>query len=93
MRIQASDQALAAILADNSLITWGELLDHDIHAANRNPPPPNAKATWLVSSVFCFAGGGLQDQQAVTWGWPAFGGDSSAVQDKLRFSAAYPGHV
>ena len=72
--------AFAAILADGSVVTWGNAEaggdSSAVHSRRRN-------VQQLQATTDAFAAI-LADGSVVTWGSVGAGGDSGAVQDQLR---------
>ena len=93
--IQATDGAFAAILADGSVVTWGNPFGGGDSSAIRNQRGHggggdssavqdqlrNVHQVQATKSPFAAI---LADGSVITWGYPGCGGDSSAVKDQLR---------
>ena len=79
-QIQATSRAFAAILADGSVATWGDLLSGgDCKAVlDQLRGVQQIKATSRAFAAI------LGDGSVVCWGDAGDGGDSSAVRDQLR---------
>eukprot|EP00435_Cladocopium_sp_Y103_P068753 s71_g32.t1 len=79
-QISATDHAFAAILADGSVVTWGDPLNGG----------DSSRVQHQLRNVQQICGAGkafaaiLADGSVVTWGDPLNGGDSSRVQHQLR---------
>ena len=79
-KVQTTQHAFAAILADGSVVTWGNPND----GGDSSEVQDQLKGVQQVqASDFAFAAI-LADGSVVTWGNPDFGGDSSEVQDQFR---------
>ena len=72
--------AFAAILADGSVVTWG---DPDF-GGDSSEVQDQLKIVQQVQGTFGAFAAILADGSVVTWGDPDFGGDSSEVQDQLK---------
>ena len=79
-QIQATGGAFAAILADGSVVTWGDAEDGGDSSAVRDQLK-NVQQIQATQKAFAAI---LADGSVVTWGDAEDGGDSSAVQDQLR---------
>ena len=79
-QIQATRFAFAAILADGSVLTWGNPAGGGDSSAVQDQL---RSVEQIQATRFAFAAI-LADGSVVTWGNSADGGDSSAVQDQLR---------
>ena len=79
-QIQACHQAFAAILADGSVVTWG---DASFGGDSSVVQDQLRDVQQIQASGHAFAAI-LGDGSVVTWGSARHGGDSSAVQDQLR---------
>ena len=80
-RIQADGSvvgAFAAILADGSVVTWGDQWGDSSAVQDQLRGVQQIQATAGAFSAI------LADGSVVTWGDREFGGDSSAFQDQLR---------
>ncbi|OLP99508.1 Thioredoxin reductase [Symbiodinium microadriaticum] len=82
-QIYSTDGAFAALVADGSVVAWGDALSGgDVNV----PQPVNEQlhdVQSIVASAAAFAA--LRaDHTVVTWGCPELGGDSSAVKEQLR---------
>ena len=78
--VQASEGALAAILSDGSVATWG---DHDYCSDSRAVQDQLKGVQQIQASKYAFAAI-LTDGSAVTWGDRDYGSDTRAVQDQLK---------
>ena len=79
-QIQATHAAFAAILADGSVVTWGDARFGGDSSAVRD----QLKGVQQVQATSAAFAAILEDGSVVTWADARFGGDSSAVQDQLR---------
>ena len=79
-QIQSTFDAFAAILADGSVVTWGDVSRGGDSAAVRGQL---VNVQHIQSSCSAFAAI-LADGSVVTWGDPQHGGDSRAVQEELQ---------
>ena len=84
--IQATDYAFAAILADRSVVVWGDpqhggSFTSGILDPNSISEIRNVAAIQSTKSAFAAI---LADGSVVSWGWPDHGGDSWEVQDRLK---------
>ena len=86
-QIQASNHAFAAILADGSVVTWGEVVSG---GDSRDVQHQLQNVQQIQASDHAFAAI-LADGSVVTWGKAVWGGDSSAWQDQLRSNTAIHG--
>jgi hypothetical protein len=78
--IQAARWAFVAILADGSVVAWGEPgYDGEFSAVQEQLK----KMQQIEATAFAFAAI-LADGSVVAWGDEDFGGDLSEVQDQLR---------
>ena len=78
--VQTTHFAFAAILANGSVVTWG---DPDSGGDSSEVQPLLKGVQQVQASLGAFAAI-LSDRSVVTWGDPDFGGDSSEVQDQLK---------
>ena len=78
--VHATQQAFAAILADRSVITWG---DRDWGGRTFAVQDQLQNVQQVQSTAGAFAAI-LADGSVATWGNQLWGGNSSAVQDQLR---------
>ena len=79
-KVQATDSAFAARLADGSVVAWGE----DLHGGDVSAVQQQLQdVEGIVSSSWSFAAIPANGS-VVTWGNPWHGGDSSGVQQQLR---------
>ena len=76
--------AFAAILADGSVVTWGDL-DRD---GDSSAVQDQLKNVQQIQATFWAFAAILADGSVVAWGHKAYGGDSSAVQDQLKKECA-----
>ena len=72
-QVQATNEALAAILADGSVVTWG---DHDFGGDSSEVEDQLKGVQQVQANDYAFAAL-LADESVVTWGFPDSGGDSS----------------
>ena len=78
--IHATEFAFAAILADGSAVTWG-----DLECTDDSPATDQLRSARQVQgNKFGARAAVLADGSVVTWGDAHYGGDSSAVQDQLQ---------
>ena len=77
---QATGRAFAAILADGSLVTWG---DPD-YGGDSSEVQDQLKGVQQIQATYSAFAAILADGSVVTWGDPDSGGDSSEVQDQLK---------
>ncbi|CAE6946903.1 HERC2 [Symbiodinium sp. KB8] len=80
LQIQSTDKAFAAILADGSVVTWGDP-DYGGDCSALEEQLVNVQQIQASRRAFAavLASGGV-----VTWGNPDLGGDSSKFQEQLR---------
>ena len=78
--MSATKGAVAAILADGSVVAWGE---PEAGGDSSRVQDQRKDVQQLQANCFAFAAI-LADGSAVTWGNPTTGGDSSPLQDQLR---------
>ena len=81
-QIQATHHAFAAILADGSVVTWGNP-DRGGDSSAVRDKLKGVQQIQRTSQAFAAI---LADGSVVTWGHAEDGGDSSAVQHELRYS-------
>ena len=79
-RIHAAGCAFAAILANATIVTWG---DPNFGGDSRGVQAQLQNVQRVYSTYYAFAAVCSPDGSVATWGDPAFGGNSSGVQDKL----------
>ena len=79
-QVQATSEAFAAILADGSVVTWGE---PDSGGDSSEVQDQLKGVQQVQGNDYAFAAI-LADDSVVTWGFPDSGGDSSEVQDQLK---------
>eukprot|EP00435_Cladocopium_sp_Y103_P046597 s360_g13.t1 len=79
-KIQATSSAFAAILADGSVISWG---DANV-GGDCSLVQDRLKNVEHIQATYAAFGAILADGSVVTWGDRGFGGKSSVVQDQLR---------
>lgn len=79
-QIQATSLAFAAILADESVVTWG---DPGIGGDSSQVQGQLRNVQQIQATSLAFAAM-IADGSVVTWGRPSSGGDSSTVQDQLQ---------
>ena len=79
-QIHATRDSFAAILADGSIVTWG-----NPHCGGDSDEVrdqlTNVEQIHATHSAFAAI---LADGSVVTWGYPALVGDSTRVRDQLR---------
>ena len=80
LQIQATEQAFAAILADGSVVTWGE--EHAGGGDSSDVQDQLRGVQQIQATQGAFAGI-LEDGSVVTWGHADYGSDSSEVRDQL----------
>ena len=79
-RIQATACAFAAILESGAVVTWSFGRDsRHVQGKLRNVQHMQSTQSSLGGAFAAI----LESGAVVTWGVPAFGGDSSQVQEKL----------
>ena len=78
VQIQATDFASAAILADGSVVTWGE----PNYGGNSSQVQHQLKTVQQIQAASEAFAAILTDGSAVTWGNSPYGGNSDAVQDQ-----------
>ena len=81
-QVCGSQRAFAAIVKDGDVVTWGKD-DVDFGADSGSVQDQLKQVRQLTSSLRAFCAI-KADGSVVTWGDPAWGGDSSKVQDQLR---------
>ena len=79
VQIQTSDFAIAALLGDGSVVTWGDAQYGGDNSAVKDLLKTVQR---IQATAFAFAAI-LGDGSVVTWGADCLGGGSSAVQCKL----------
>ena len=80
VQVQASELALAAILGDGSVVTWGAAFCGGVSSSVQEQLKNVEK---IQASGYAFAAI-RGDGSVVTWGMAVRGGDSGAVQDHLK---------
>ena len=78
-QIHATHYAFAAILADGSVVTWGDPLRGGDSTGVRDQL---RNVQQIHATHYAFAAI-LADGSVVTWGDPHYGGDSTGVRDQL----------
>ena len=78
-QVQATSEAFAAILADGSVVTWGEP-DSGGDSSEVQDQLKGVQQVQAMNGAFAAI---LADGSVVTWGKPISGGDSSEVQDQF----------
>ena len=79
--IAASEVAFAAILADGSVVTWGDAVGGGDSTAVQQQLKNAQHIQTVYQGAFAAV---LADGSVVTWGMAVFGGDSSAVRNQLQ---------
>eukprot|EP00435_Cladocopium_sp_Y103_P040932 s1700_g11.t1 len=79
-QICSTDSAFAAILADESVVTWG----NGYRGGNSSRVRDQLKNVQKISGIYEAFATILADGSVVTWGEQNTGGDSSRVQGQLR---------
>ena len=79
-QVQATGGAFAALLADGSVVAWGDPRGGGDCSAVRDQLR-NVEQIQATARSFAAI---LADGSVVSWGHGSFGGDSSAVQDQLK---------
>ena len=80
-QIQATDCAFAAILADGSVVAWGDP-DKGGDCSAVQDLLRNVQQIQASSGAFAAI---LADGSVIPWGHPNYGGDHSAGQDQLLY--------
>jgi alpha-tubulin suppressor-like RCC1 family protein len=80
-QIQATSDAFAAILADGSVVTWGNP-DNGGDCSAVQDQLRNVQQIQATDFAFVAI---LADGSVVAWGKPESGGDCSTVQDELQY--------
>ena len=82
-QIQATSSAFAAILADGSIVTWGDSRRGGDSSGVRDQLK-NVQQIQATEYAFAaiFANGSV-----VTWGDSRFGRDSSALRDQMKYDS------
>ena len=80
-QIQATNEAFAAILADGSVVAWG---DPDYGGDCSTVQDQLRKVQQIQATAGAFAAI-LADGSVVAWGNLDYGGDCSAIQDQLQY--------
>ncbi|OLQ02258.1 Poly [ADP-ribose] polymerase 3 [Symbiodinium microadriaticum] len=75
--IQASGYGFAAVLRDGSVVTWGDADSSVVQHQLKTVQHIQASSSTSFAAI-------LADASVITWGDAEFGGDSRAVQDKLK---------
>ena len=78
-QILATHHALAAILADGSVIAWGDV----DRGGDISPVRDQLKGVQQIQATLYAFAAILADGSVVTWGCADYGGDSSTVRDQL----------
>ena len=76
--LSATSAAVAAVLSDGSVVTWGE---SDMGGDSGVVPLDDVRHIEATQSAFAVI---RDDGSVVTWGRPRWGGDSSAVVERLK---------
>ena len=80
-QIQAANySAFAAILADGSVVTWGDAG----HGGDSSAVRDQLKGVQQIQATERAFAAILADRSVVTWGDADYGGDSSAIRDQLK---------
>eukprot|EP00435_Cladocopium_sp_Y103_P014490 s1439_g3.t1 len=82
-QIQATFRAFAAILADGSVVAWGDPL-YGAYGGDCTAVQDQLRNVQQVQATDHAFAGILADGSVVSWGHPDSGGDCSTVQDQLR---------
>ena len=82
-QIQATRCEFAAILADESVVTWGNP-EYGLHFSAVQEQLRDVQQIQATSAAFTAIS---SDGSVVTWGEPGLGGDCSPLQDQLRISS------
>ena len=80
-QISGTDRAFAAILADGSVVTWGDPND----GGDSSRVQDQLRNVQQISGTDRAFAAILADGSVVTWGDLGFGGDSSRVQDEFNY--------
>ena len=78
-QIHAAKEAFVTILADGSVVSWGNARDSDSSAVQEQL----RDVQQIQASYHAFAAI-LRDGSVVTWGNENYGGDSKSVQEQLK---------
>eukprot|EP00435_Cladocopium_sp_Y103_P040989 s671_g11.t1 len=76
-QVQATARAFAAILADGSVVTWGNPDGSEVQDQLKGVQQVQATLAGAFAAI-------LANGSVVTWGDPDYGGDSSKVQDQIK---------
>ena len=79
--LSATSAAVAAVLSDGSVVTWGE---SDMGGDSGVVPLDDVRHIEATQSAFAVI---RDDGSVVTWGRPRWGGDSSAVVERLKLGS------
>ena len=79
-QIHAASAAFAAILADESVVTWG----YPKWGGDCSAVQDQLRKVQQIQATYKAFAAILADGSVVTWGDPDTGGDCTAVQDQLR---------
>lgn len=77
---QATRAAFAAIMAEGSVVTWGDPRS----GGDSSPVKDPLRSVQRIQATHRAFAAILADGSVITWGHPDFGGDSSSVQDHLN---------
>jgi len=80
-QVQVTETAFAAILADGSVVAWGDP-DHGGDSSAVQDQLKNVKQIQPTEGAFAAI---LGDRSIVTWGSRDFGGNSSSIQLQLQY--------
>ena len=80
-QIHTTERAFAAILADGSVVTWGnpDWVDNSASVSDKLRNVQQIHATERAVAAI------LADGSVVTWGDPYWGGNSSTVRDQFKY--------
>ena len=82
-------RTFAAILADGSVVTWGDPL-YGGDSTGVHDQPRSVRQIQASEGAFAAI---LSEGTVVTWGIPEHGGDSLAVQDQLCSVLKFAAHI
>ena len=85
-QVQATNEALAAILADGSVVAWGE----PDFGGDSSEVEDQLKCVQQVQANYYAFAAILADESVVTWGFPDSGSDSSDVATQLADETLFP---
>ena len=88
-RFTANHGAFAAILADGSVVTWGNKDFGGDSTAVRD----QLRGVQQIHANYGAFAAILADESVISWGHQAFGGDSTAVRDRLKGVKQIQGHT